>query len=121
LTHYFDFDGHHPMMPARHRALALLSQCSGDEIWSVPTCRQAGVPEAWIERLADRYESGFRSDSQTIYVDDSLTNQYHGVRDVDLAIELGRCLGLDVDRVTASAISRRAVVTAIKEAVMDGE
>lgn len=105
----------------RHRALALLAQCTGDEIWNVATCRAAGVPEPWIEQLAEAFESGYRSDSQTIYLDDQATNQYHGVRDLDLAIRLARSLGLDVDRVTATALNRRGIVAAIKEAVMDGE
>ena len=105
----------------RLRALAILSQCSGEEIWSVETCRQAGVPEAWIEQLRDTFESGFRTDSQTIYVQDEVTNQYHGVRDLDLAIHLARSMGLDVDRITATVLGRRGIVAAIKEALMDGE
>lgn len=105
----------------RHRALALLSKCSGDEIWNVETCRQAGVPESWIEELCDNFESGFRTDSQTIYVENQVTNQYRGIRDVDLALRVARSMGLDVDRVTASALGRLGIVTAIKEAVMDGE
>ncbi len=106
-------------MIARHRALALLNQCTGDEIWSVQACREAGVPEAWIDELEDTFESGFRTDSQTIYVENAPTNQYHGVRDIDLAIHLARSMGLDVDRVTPAALGRRAMVAAIKEAVMD--
>lgn len=105
----------------RHRALALLSQCSGDEIWSVETCRRVGVPESWVQALADSFESGFADDSQTIYVQEGVTNQYHGVRDLDLALRLARSMGVDVDRVTATALGRRAMVAAIKEAVMDGE
>jgi len=105
----------------RHRALALLSQCTGDEIWSIESCRQAGVPESWVGTLADTFESGFRSDSQTIYVGEGVTNQYRGVRDLDLAMQLARSMGLDVDRVTATALGRRGIVAAIKEAVMDGE
>ncbi len=108
------------MIP-RHRALALLSQCTGDEIWSIQTCRDAGVPESWIGQLADTFESGFRSDNQTIYLEHTAINQYHGVRDVDLAILVARSFGLDVDRVTATALGRRGIVAAIKEAVMDGE
>jgi hypothetical protein len=103
----------------RHRALALLSECCGDDIWSVEHCRRRGVPELWIEQLADAFESSYRVDSQTIYVDDQPTNQYHGVRDVDLAIRLAQSMGLDVDRVTATALGRRGIVQAIKEAVMD--
>ena len=109
------------MLISRHRALALLSRCRGDEIWSVETCRAEGVPEPWIDALSDTFESGFRTDSQTIYVKNSPTNHYHGVRDVDLAIELARAMGLDVDRITAAALGRRGIVAAIKTAVMDGD
>ena len=105
----------------RHHALALLSKCVGDEIWSVETCRAARVPEAWIAQLADTFESGFRTDLQTIYVDGEVTNQYHGVRDLDVAIEVGRVLGLDVNRITEQTLGREAVVQAIKDAVMEGD
>lgn len=108
-------------MLARHRALAILSECRGDELWSEEHCRLRGVPEAWIAELADAYESGFRTDSQTIYVEHQPTNQYHGVRDVDLAIRVAQSMGIDVDRVTMSALGRQGVVQAIKQAVMEGE
>jgi hypothetical protein len=105
----------------RHRALALLSRCRGDEIWSLQHCREQGVPEAWIDELADAFESGFCSDQQTIYVGATPTNQYHGVRDLDLAFKLGRSLGVRVDQVTASSFGRRAKVEAIKQALFEGE
>ena len=105
----------------RHRAFALLTQCVGDEIWSVETCRDAGVPEPWINELSDAFESGYNSDQQTIYVENTATNQYHGVRDLDLAVKLGTALGIDVNRATRSAMQRRAIVQAIKNAVFDGE
>lgn len=105
----------------RHRALQLLSKCLGDEIWSDEYCRRAGVPDSWIEELGDAFESGFQSDSQTIYVEDEVANQYHGVRDLDLAIRLARSLGVDVDRILSITPGRRSVVRAIKEAVIDGE
>ncbi len=106
---------------ARHRALALLSECTGDDIWSVEHCRLRRVPESWIDELSEAFESGFRSDKQTIYVDDRMTNQYHGIRDVDLAIKIAESLGMNVDQITQFALSRRGVVHAIKEAVMEGE
>ena len=105
----------------RHRALALLTLCQGDEIWSIEYCRQHQVPDGWIEALADNFESGFQDDRQTIYVDDQVTNQYRGIRAVDLALRLGQSLGLDVDQVTATALNRHAIVRAIQDAVEDGE
>ena len=104
----------------RQRALVLLAECTGDDIWSVPHCRDRGVPESWIEEMADAFESSFRTHSQTIYVENQPTNQYHGIRDVDLAIRLATSMGLDVDRVVATALGRRGIVQAIKEAVFDG-
>lgn len=97
-------------------ALMLLQECSGDEIWSAEHCRQRGVPENWIVELSDCYESGFDSDRQTIYVEDQVTNQYHGIRDIDLAQHLGRILGLPVDQICQTAPSRRCVVQALKDA-----
>ena len=103
----------------RHRALALLTECTGDEIWSLDHCRLRRVPEAWIEELSDAFESGYQSDQQTIYVKDNSVNQYHGVRDVDLAIKLGVCLGIDVESATAMSTTRSRVVAAIKDALME--
>ena len=71
--------------------------------------------------MSDAFESGYRSDHETIYVSDRATNQYHGVRDLDLAMRLGQTMGLDVERVTASVLGRRAMVEALKQAIMDGE
>jgi hypothetical protein len=103
----------------RHRALVLLEECTGDHVWSVEHCESRGVPADWIREFADAYESGFRDDSQTLYTDLGITNQYHGVRDFDLATRLGQLLGIDVERILASHGSRAAVVVAIKEAVSD--
>jgi hypothetical protein len=104
-------------MLARYKARMLLSQCRGDEIWSVALCRQQGVPEAWIEELADCFESGFRSDRQVIYHDDQMVNQYHGVRDLDLAYRLAEFLGVDSGPATALAFGPVAEVRALQEAV----
>ena len=71
--------------------------------------------------MSDAIESGYKTDTVTIYVDNGATNQYHGVRDLDLAIRLGKVLGVDVERATQSSISRRAIVQAIKNAVFDGD
>lgn len=106
-------------MITRDRALALLSECVGDEIWSVEHCRLRRVPQAWIEELSDAYESGFQHDRQTIYYQQHAVNQYHGVRDVHLALKVGESLGIDVDQVTATALTPTAIVGAIKEAVME--
>lgn len=104
----------------RDRALALLAECTGNDIWSPEHCRQAGVPEAWIEELAEAYESGFATDRETIYFEDRAINQYYGVRDVFLAMKLGQTLGIDVDGATASAVQPAEIVIAIQDAVMEG-
>ena len=108
-------------MIARHRALAILGECTGDEIWSIEHCRAAGVPQPWIDELSDAFESCFFSDHETIYVENDRINQYHGVRDVDLAMKLAESLGLDFARICASMPSRRSVVIAIKNAIMEGD
>ncbi len=108
------------MIP-RHRALAILTECKGDEIWSVEHCLSRGVPQSWIDELVDTFESGFRTDRETIYIGDVKTNHYRGVRDVDLAIRLATTMGLDVDRVTALRLGRHGIVTAIKQSIMDGD
>jgi len=95
-------------------AQMLLLKCQGDEIWDVQTCREAGIPDAWIEELLDRYESGYDSDSNTIYHQGKMVNQYEGVSDLHLAYKLAEFLGIDWERATASVIGRRAIVTAIK-------
>lgn len=107
-------------MLSRLRALALLSECTGFDIWTVEHCRERGVPNEWIETLSDAFESGYDHDRQTIYFGDRPINQFHGVRDVDLAVRLGAHLGLDVGRVTSTALGDPATVRAIKEAVEEG-
>jgi hypothetical protein len=94
-------------------AQSLLLQCSGDEIWSEETCRRSGIPESWIEELIDNYESGFDSDRNTIYEGQRMVNQYRGVLDLHLAYKLAEFLGIDWQRVTAGAHSRRAEVAAL--------
>ena len=104
-------------MLSRMKALQLLSKCRGDEIWSLETCKAEGVPESWIEELADTTESGFDNDLNSIYVEDKLVNHYHGVQDQKLAIKLGEFLGVDTSQVIHQAFGRIALVNAIKEAV----
>lgn len=95
----------------------LLSECRGNEIWSPQICREKGVPEAWIEELSDTFESGFKTDRETIYTDDGVTNQYHGVRDLHLAYKLAEFLGVDSARVTELTLGSEAEVRALQEAV----
>ena len=110
-----------PMSIPRHRALAILNLCVGDEIWNEETCRNSGVPQSWIQEMSDAIESGYTTDAETIYVSNKATNQYHGIRDLDLAIRLGKELGVDVDRATQSSINRRSIVQSIKNAVFEGD
>ncbi|MEO1618404.1 MAG: hypothetical protein AAFV88_21305 [Planctomycetota bacterium] len=105
----------------RHRALSLLTECTGDEIWNVAHCESRGVPEAWIRELADAFESSFQRDDQTIYTDEGPINQYHGIRDIDLAIKLAGTLGIQVTAHSIAVMSRRRLVQAIKDAVSYGD
>tara|TARA_R110002049_G_scaffold4601_5_gene32755 strand:+ start:1051365 stop:1051697 length:333 start_codon:yes stop_codon:yes gene_type:complete len=105
----------------RHRLLAILDECNGDDLWSIEQCNLRRVPQDWIDELADTFESGFKTDSQTIYEHHAVTNHYRGVRDVDLARRAAAEMGMNVDRITASAFTRRGVVQAIKQAIMDGD
>ena len=96
-------------------AQMLLLKCIGDEIWSEETCRKEGVPEAWIEELCENFESGYDSDSNTIYGEDGrMTNQYRGVSDLELARKLADFIGLDRSA-SMIAFDRRSEVAAIKE------
>ena len=104
-------------MLSRIKARMLLAECRGSEIWPKTLCRQKGVPDAWIEELADCFESGFETDRDTIYYEERVTSQYHGVRDVDLAHKLADFLGVDTRRVTELALGRQAEVRALQEAV----
>ena len=105
----------------RHRALSLLSECTGDDIWSIEHCRVRRVPELWIGELADAFESGYRSDQETIYTDQGMTNQYQGVRDVDLAIRLAAELGIRISAQQQARYSRQRLVQAIKDSLMAGD
>ncbi|MCH2180008.1 MAG: hypothetical protein MK106_14520 [Mariniblastus sp.] len=98
-------------------AMAILAQCRGDEIWSIETCRQANVPEVWIEELVDAHESGFDNDRNTIYERGQLVNHYHGVADLALAIRVAEFLGIDTSLTLQSILGRRAQVNALKEEI----
>ncbi len=103
-------------MLSRLTARMLLSECRGDEIWPVTLCRKKGVPEPWLEELADCFESGYRTDRETIYYEEHAVNQYHGVRDIDLAYKLADFLGVNTGHATQFALGRSAEVRALKEA-----
>ena len=104
-------------MLSRLKARIWLDECIGDEIWSVDLCRQKGLPEDWIDEMADCFESGFRTDRETIYHEARPVNQYHGVRDRDLAFKLAEFLGVDTQRAAGLVLGARAEVAALKEAV----
>ena len=95
-------------------AQMLLLKCTGDEIWTEQTCREAGIPDLWIEELVDNFESGFDSDRNSIYVEDQIVNQYRGILDLHLAYRLAEFLGIDWQRVTAGALTRRSEVAALQ-------
>ncbi len=104
----------------RLKALLLLSECTGDDIWSLEYCRQRGIPEAWIEQLTDCYESGFQDDAQTIYFMGEITNQFEGIRDVDLAVNFAKFLGIDVSQYGPFASTRAELVQNIQDAAEEG-
>lgn len=102
------------------RAVQLLMRCRGDEVWSVETCREERIPEAWIDELADAYESGFDRPDNTLFTERGLINQYHGVHDLRLAYKLAEFLGIDWEGVTRSCPTRQAEVRALQEAWEEG-
>ncbi|MEM7559582.1 MAG: hypothetical protein AAF394_10690 [Planctomycetota bacterium] len=104
----------------RFKAQALLEECTGDDIWSLVYCREKGIPAAWLEELQDCFESNFQNDSQTIYVEEHATNQYEGIRDVDLAIKLGAFLDVDIDSLKSQSWTRADLVRHIQETVDEG-
>jgi len=101
-------------------AQMLLLKCQGDEIWSEQECIKAGVPQAWIEELVERYESGFDTDRNTIYVQGNdgmrVTNQFRGVSDLLLAYKIADYLAIDWRQETGHLIDRVSKVNALKEA-----
>jgi hypothetical protein len=98
-------------------ALTLLAECTGRDIWSVDYCRKKRIPESWISELTQGYESGFRSDWQTIYEDGKVVNQYEGIHDVQLAIRLAEFLGVETERLTSIIPEPVELVRLLKEAV----
>lgn len=98
----------------RIRAEMLLLKCRGDEIWSVELCREQRIPEAWIEELQDCYESGFDRDRNTIYQNQKLVNQYHGLSDLMIAYRLAEFLGIDTEKIRSSVQGRTGQVSALQ-------
>lgn len=105
----------------RSQALKLLTECTGDDIWSIEYCRKRRVPEAWINELRDAYESGFDSNNQTIYYGNEVVNQFEGIRDVDLACKIGRLLKANVARIVQQQNSRAGIVREIRDAIEEGD
>ncbi|MEM7784552.1 MAG: hypothetical protein AAF623_14480 [Planctomycetota bacterium] len=105
-------DGGEKLDPVR--AQFLLLKCRGDEIWDLETCRQERIPESWIAEMMDAFESGFDRDSNTIYYEGKMVNQYEGVHDLHLAYKLAEFLGIDWKRATSGIISRCGQVQALK-------
>ena len=101
----------------RSYLLTLLTECTGDDIWSVEYCRQVRVPETWIAECVDSYESGFDRNENTIYYRERVVNQFEGVRDVDIACMIARQLGIDVRRLIESSSSRADLVRKIRETI----
>ncbi len=97
-----------------------LSECDGDSIWSRDYCKQRGLPDYLIDALEDAFESGFEQSDQTIFYDDRPVNQFEGVRDVDLAIWIGKQMKVDVSRLRSRCFTRASLVRAIKEEIEEG-
>ena len=104
----------------RNHALLLLSECTGDDIWSVEYCMQRSVPQAWIRKLQDAYESGFDCLDSQIFFRGQVVNQFEGVRDVDLACLIAQRLNLDVQRIVQCYSTRSGIVRAIREELEEG-
>jgi hypothetical protein len=104
----------------RNHALLLLSECTGDDIWSVEYCMQRSVPQAWIRKLQDAYESGFNCLDSQIFFKGQVVNQFEGVRDVDLACLIAQRLNLNVQRIVQRHSTRAGIVRAIREELEEG-
>ena len=94
----------------------LLNQCTGIDIWPLDVCRAQGVPEEWVDELSDCFESGFDHDEETIYHQQNIVNQFHGVHDLQLARRIAAHLGVDVEQASTLAWSPAAEVRSLKEA-----
>lgn len=106
--------------PPIDRLLSWLDECTGETIWPVQYARQRGIPESWIDEIADAHESGFRDDRETIYHNEKVVNQFHGITDSDLAIKIAATMGLDTRQVRAASRGRIDLVRQIKELIEEG-
>jgi hypothetical protein len=104
---------------SKPHALALLDLCDGDEIWSCDYCRSQRVPEDWIAKLRDVFESDFSDLGSTIFEDGKRVTQYEGVRSVDIAICVAESLAIRVDPWVLSNNHRGLIVAWIKERIED--
>lgn len=95
--------------------MQLLQECRGDEIWSLDTCRTMGIPDEWLEELADCHESGFLFEQQQIWSEGRLVNQYQGISDVKLALKLADILGIQTSRWIHEPITPHELVRRIKD------
>lgn len=98
-------------------ALWLLSLCDGDEIWSCDYCRSQRVPEDWISRLRDIYESNFADPGSTIYQEGNPLAHYEGVRSVDIAVCVAENLSIKVDPWVLEKNHRAMIVAWIRQRV----
>ena len=97
-----------------------LSECDGDSIWGRDYCQQRGIPDYLIDALEDAHESGFAEANNSITYQHQRVNQFEGVKDVDLAIWIGKQLNVNVSRILSMHASRSAIVKAIKEEYEEG-
>ena len=97
----------------RLKAEMLLLKCRGDEIWSLEVCQAEGIPANWIEELQDCFESGFDSDLNTIYHNNNVVNQFHGLPDLMIAYRLAEFLGIDIQAIQNSVFDRKQQVQAM--------
>lgn len=98
----------------RAAAELLLSRCRGDEVWSPELARELGVPESWLDELQDCFESGFDHDRNTLYSDRGRINQYHGIRDLDVAYRAAEFLGISTAAIRSRPLSRTGQVSALR-------
>ncbi len=101
--------------------LQWLDSCTGDDVWSIEHCRSVGIPDSWIRSLREVYESGFKSDKETLYYEGKRIHQYEGILDADLAARIGEQFGIDVVRIQSDSFSRSDFVRRIREAIEEGD